>query len=106
MARNGGRARARFRRSGSGSDDRAPRRNPLGCLAARRVLQSFLDGEVTAERAAAVAAHLERCSRCQFEAETLREVVAALHQLRPELDPSVARRLVTTVERLCGPEHG
>jgi anti-sigma factor (TIGR02949 family) len=49
------------------------RRNAPDCGEALRQLHEFLDGELTAERRAAIGAHLERCACCMeafdFEAE-------------------------------------
>jgi anti-sigma factor RsiW len=73
----------------------------LGCLEVRRFLQSFLDGEVGPGRAELVAAHLESCSRCRIETETLRRVIAALRRLRPDLDLAAYTRLVSVVEELA-----
>lgn len=73
----------------------------LECHQVRRFLQSFLDGEVGPSRAELVAAHLESCSRCRIESETLQRVIEALRQLRPDLDLAAYTRLVAVVEGLA-----
>jgi anti-sigma factor RsiW len=82
-------------RTDPGTDDR------LGCHEVRRVLQAFLDGEIGAEAADLVAAHLESCTRCRFEADTLARVITELRRVRADLDPAAYARLVTAVDRLC-----
>ncbi len=72
----------------------------LGCRQVRRTLQALLDGEVTADRAEQVAAHLESCPRCGVEAEILERVIAALQRLRPDLDLAAYTRLLDTVDRI------
>jgi anti-sigma factor RsiW len=77
----------------------------LGCRQVRRILQSFLDGEVEPRRAVMVAAHLERCSRCHIEADVLARVIDAIQRLRPDLDRATYTRLIHAVEELTG-THG
>ena len=48
------------------------------CYRVARVLQSYLDGEVDADTAGDVAAHLEHCRRCGLEAGTYRAIKAAI----------------------------
>lgn len=72
----------------------------LGCRQVRKVLQAFLDGEIDAHRAELVAAHLESCSRCRVEADTLERVIAELRQHRPDLDLDAYTRLRQTLDRL------
>jgi anti-sigma factor RsiW len=72
----------------------------LPCMQVRRILQSFLDGEVEARRAEIVAAHLESCQRCGVEADVVRRVIAQIRRLRPDLDLAVYTRLVAAVEDL------
>ncbi|MFU8840617.1 MAG: anti-sigma factor family protein [Nitriliruptoraceae bacterium] len=76
----------------------------LGCRQVRRMLQSFLDGEVDPLEGELVAAHLESCSRCQVEAEIQQLVIAALRRLRPDLDLAAYTRLVEAAERLAASE--
>ena len=72
----------------------------LGCRQVRKVLQAFLDGEIEAHRAELVAAHLESCSRCRVEADTLQRVITELRQHRPDLDLDAYTRLSDTLDRL------
>jgi anti-sigma factor RsiW len=82
-----------------------PPSDRLGCREVRRTLQAFLDGEVDPDHAEMVAAHLESCSRCRVESETLARVIADLRRLRPDLDLAAYTRLVETVERLSGTDR-
>lgn len=66
----------------------------------RRTLQSFLDGEMDPRRTEIVAAHLESCTRCQVETETLRRVIAEIRRLRPDLNLAAYTQLVTTLDEL------
>jgi len=78
----------------SGQTDR------LGCRQVRKVLQAFLDGEIDPRRGEIIAAHLESCSRCRVEADTLHRVIAELRQRRPDLDLDAYTRLSATIDRL------
>lgn len=80
--------------------DAMGRESRLGCRQVRRMLQSFLDGEVDPLEGEFVAAHLESCTRCQVEAEIQQLVIAALRRLRPDLDLAAYTRLVEVAERL------
>lgn len=73
----------------------------LGCLAVRRALQAFLDGEVEARHAELIAAHLESCRRCGVEARTLEAVIVALRRMRADLDAETYTRLRRVVDRLA-----
>jgi len=77
----------------------------LGCRQVRRVLQSFLDGEVDPLEGELVAAHLESCSRCHVEAEIQQLVIAALRRLRPDLNLAAYTRLVEAAETLAASER-
>lgn len=48
------------------------------CRQVRRLLQSFLDGELDDDGARRVSAHLDDCRRCGLEAETFRAIKDAL----------------------------
>ena len=80
--------------------DQDPEAARLACRQVRRILQAFLDGEVTADRAEQIAAHLESCTRCNVEAEILEWVIAALRRLRPDLDLAAYTRLLDTVDQI------
>lgn len=67
---------------------------PLRCRQVARVLQRYLDGEVDAETAHRVSAHLERCEDCGLEAEAYRAILdtlAARRRLPPDLGERVRR---------------
>lgn len=68
-------------------------RQPAGagavdCVAVGRLLQRYLDGATDAETAALVGAHLDDCLRCGLEADTYRQIKAALaaHRQPPPSD--------------------
>lgn len=67
------------------------------------VLQSFLDGELGADDAEFVAAHLGHCGRCGIEASIHREVKGALRRLRPDLDVDAIDRLRDFADDLTRP---
>ena len=80
---------------------RSPRETDrLGCRQVRRVLQAYLDGEIGTGREELVAAHLESCSRCRIEADTLQQVIETLQAHRPDLDLAAYTRLRRTVDDL------
>ena len=66
------------------------------------MLQAFLDGEVEAHKAELIAAHLESCTRCGVEQDTLNQVITALRRLRPDLDLAAYTRLADVVDWLAG----
>ncbi len=66
----------------------------------RRVLQSYLDGELHPLVAIGVADHLEACPSCGRHATDYRLVKRALARLRTEVDRSRLRHLESVVERL------
>ena len=52
------------------------------CRRARRRLQSYLDGDLDATTADAVARHVASCARCDLEMRTYAAVKAALSRTR------------------------
>ncbi len=50
----------------------------MDCTLAASLLPNFLDEELTEELAQHVQAHLIRCRRCAWEAESIRQSIAAL----------------------------
>jgi len=74
------------------------------CHEVAAVLQSYLDGELAAQDADRVAAHLEHCHRCDIEATTVRKVIDAIQRQRPELDAGTYARLTGVLDGLVGPE--
>lgn len=63
------------------------------CHRVRKVLQSYLDGELDDRHAGMVAAHLDQCDRCGIEAELYEQVRASLQRLRSAPDPDALARL-------------
>ena len=71
----------------------APAGDGYSCRQAALVLQSFLDGEADATAAAKVEEHLEMCRRCGMEADTYRQIKAALARAAPVIPELALRRL-------------
>lgn len=63
------------------------------CNRVRKVLQSYLDGELDDRHAGMVAAHLEHCERCGIQAETYQQVKDSLAGLAQQPDPDAIARL-------------
>ncbi len=64
------------------------------CQQVLRILQSYLDGELDADSAAMVAAHLaEDFRRCGLEAEAYRTIKAALAKQGAKVDAATLERL-------------
>lgn len=77
------------------------RRRQLSCDEVMEVLQSYLDGEVDAEAARKVAAHLEDCTDCDLESSVYRNIKASLaHVEREPVDPTVLESLRNYGERV------
>lgn len=74
------------------------------CMHVARVLQSYLDGEVSPRRAGAVGEHLEECRRCGLEASAYTAIKVALaasgHGQTPSVDAAVLARLAAFAQRL------
>lgn len=78
------------------------RRRSLSCRRVRRLMHGFLDGEIPADQAERVAAHLDACVDCGIEAEVLRDVVSAIGRQRPDLDPAAIARLQAHLDQVVG----
>lgn len=63
------------------------------CNRVRKVLQSYLDGELDDRHAAMVASHLQDCDRCGIEADVYEQVKSRLSGLRQQPDPAAIERL-------------
>ncbi|MEX2549335.1 MAG: zf-HC2 domain-containing protein [Nitriliruptoraceae bacterium] len=63
------------------------------CERVRKVLQSYLDGELDERHARTVAAHLEHCDRCDIERDVYEQVKSSLQDLRQPPDPEALARL-------------
>lgn len=70
------------------------------CHVVGAVLQAFLDGELGADDAEIVAAHLEHCERCGIERATTQRVITAIRRQRPDLDAALVERLTGFVDRI------
>jgi hypothetical protein len=79
-------------------------RDRMECMRIRRVLQSFLDGELDDAQREWVAAHLEACRRCGLDAatyESLRTRLSGFSQ-SADADREAIARLERFVDRLAG----
>ncbi|GAB3394249.1 anti-sigma factor family protein [Amycolatopsis echigonensis] len=65
--------------------------SPVRCLRVMRLLQSYLDGEVTDATAARIAEHLEECRRCGLQADTYLAIKNALAHRQPPTTDAVDR---------------
>ncbi len=63
------------------------------CSEVMELLQAYLDGEIDAPQAKAVAKHLDRCSNCGPEAEVYRRLIASIKRQPPEPEPDSVDRL-------------
>jgi anti-sigma factor RsiW len=84
------------------------RRTPPGgmdCHEVGELLQHFLDGQIDAERARRIEAHLEDCRRCGMEVETYERIKATLAAHRPEVPAESIERLREFAERLARGEE-
>jgi hypothetical protein len=70
---------------------RRKRPNQLSCEEVGRVLQQFLDEELTSEMEPLVQAHLDECLRCGLEASVYRDLKASLARQGEPPEESVQR---------------
>ncbi len=74
----------------------------LSCPEVGRLLQRYLDGELTAAAEIdALATHLDDCERCGLEAETYRHIKEALASRRPTTPSESIDRLRRFGEQLA-----
>lgn len=72
------------------------------CIEVGLLMQRFVDGELVDDAQVDVlAAHLERCARCDREVETYRRLKDALERRQPPVDPQVVDRLREYGRRLA-----
>ncbi len=64
----------------------------MDCTLVESLLPNFLDEELTEELAQQVRAHLIRCRRCAWEAESIRQSIAALRASAAANRPSEEAR--------------
>lgn len=79
-------------------------RRGMSCADALEVLQSYLDGEIDTETARKVAAHLERCDRCDAESQVFAQIKESLAKRRPAVDPAVMSALSQFGQRITNGE--
>ncbi len=72
------------------------------CHEVAAVLQAYLDGELGEDEAGRVAEHLQHCQRCDIEASTVQQVIAAIRRQRPEFDRGTYARLTGVLDDLVG----
>lgn len=66
----------------------------LSCPEVGRLLQRFLDGELTDPvEIEMLSDHLDECKRCGLEADTYRKIKASLAMRRPPVPPESVARL-------------
>jgi len=73
----------------------------MSCHQVGEVLQQYLDGEIDAERAGRIEAHLDECRRCGMEAETYERIRATLAAQRPDVPAESVDRLREFGQRLA-----
>lgn len=79
-------------------------RGGLSCDEIMEVLQSYLDGEVDADTARQVAAHLEMCTDCDAESDVFRNIKSSLASSAEPVDPAVLASLRSFSNRLVAGE--
>ena len=75
------------------------------CHAVGEELQRFLDGDIDADTASRIEAHLEHCLRCGLEIATYRRIKATLEAQRPDVPLESIERLREFGRRLARGEH-
>ncbi len=70
------------------------------CGHVMEILQAYLDGEVDAEQAKAVAHHLDRCAGCGPEAEIYRKLIVSIQRQTPPPEAESLERLQLFVATL------
>ena len=68
-------------------------RGRLTCSETLELLQQYLDGELSAEEARAVAHHLDHCTRCDQESEIYRQIKKSIAAASHPTDSEVIERL-------------
>jgi anti-sigma factor RsiW len=76
-------------------------RLPPSCRSVGRLLQAYLDGELSDMRAVLVADHLDACLRCGLEADSYRWLKARLAGLAADPDQDQLDRIRRFVARLA-----
>lgn len=73
----------------------------IDCHEVGKRLQQYLDGDIDADRARRIEAHLEACRECGMEAETYERIKEALATHRPDVPRESIERLREFGERLA-----
>ena len=84
------------------------RRNTTGALDCHEVgvtLQRYLDGDIDADSAGRIEAHLELCLRCGMELALYRRIKDTLAAQRPQLPAESVQRLHDFGVRLAQGQH-
>ena len=74
---------------------------PLSCRQVGRLLQAYLDGELSDARTVLVADHLDTCLRCGLEASSYRWLKTRLAGLAPSTDHGQLDRLRAFADELA-----
>ena len=78
----------------------------LECRRVGKVLQRYLDGTIDEHTARRVAAHLDACHRCGFEATTYRQLKDSLTRRNTPVDELALTRLRAFATELAGDTRG
>ncbi len=82
-------------------------RGSMSCGDVLKVIQSYIDGEIDADTARKVAAHLDQCHPCTDEEHLYAQIKASLARRRRQVDMDVLEQLMSYGERLkTEPSHG
>ncbi len=75
-------------------------RGSMSCGDVLKVIQSYIDGEIDAETARKVAAHLDQCHPCTEEELIYQQIKSSLSRRRRHVDMEVLEQLMSFGERL------
>ncbi len=75
-------------------------RGSMSCGDVLKVIQSYIDGEIDAETARKVAAHLDQCHPCADEERIYGQIKTSLARRRHHVDMDVLDQLMSFGERL------
>lgn len=75
-------------------------RGSMSCGDVLKVIQSYIDGEIDANTARKVAAHLEQCHHCADEEHIYAQIKTSLAKRRHHVDMDVLEQLMSYGERL------
>lgn len=79
----------------------------IECMRVRRVLHSYLDGELDDEDGAVlVARHLQACRRCGMAADSIQALKDRLARFRTAPEPAQLQRIERVIEELTQPSAG